>query len=714
MAERIQIRRDTVAQWTSVNPILLEGEIAISLDNSNLFKVGDGVTAWTGLAYQSAAAPSGVIWHDGTGAPTSGLGAQGDYYLDNNNGDYYTKVDGTTWSLRGNLTGPQGLPGTPGTPGDQGPPGDDGADGADGADGRDGEQWFTGAGSPSTEGEVGDLYLQDVTGDYYEKTADPSTWVLRGNLKGAAGTNGLDGTDGADGADGLGVPAGGTTGQVLAKVDATDNNTEWVDQSGGGGSGILQGRWTYKTSTVSGDPSSGNLRLNNSDISLATEVYISQTSDDGTDESLFFTVLEAGDRLYVQEAADGDTFITCTVGTVTDNTGWWTVAITVDSSGADTAISNNAETLVAQASEPNTDHGGLTGLTDDDHPQYLLVDGTRAMSGSIDMGGNTIVDVRSITVTGASSPSVSILDSTNGGIWIGADSDGDVQIQQRTAAGAYEDQLLWFEKNSGIIAQVDVSLNGNNLNSVDTITSTGDLTIDPSGGDVDFAGNSLSNIATINDVNALYIEGTGASVYWHDTNSGTTGQDHFIQTQDGSVIQWKARDDDWSDNGVIHELHWDGTQDFYGDVDMNSNSITNVTNLNGTAVSSLLDSGDIGSTVQGYDADTLKADTNDTLNAGFKVTDDNDGTKSSGTYTPTADGGNHKYIVNGGAFTLAPPTDSCDLVIQVTNNGSAGTITTSGFTQVVGDDLTTTNGDDFMLYVTRNNGFSVLSVVALQ
>lgn len=32
------------------------------------------------------------------------------------------------------------------------------------------------------------------------------------------------------------------------------------------------------------------------------------------------------------------------------------------------------------------DHGGLTGLGDDDHPQYLLVSGTRAMTGNLDMG----------------------------------------------------------------------------------------------------------------------------------------------------------------------------------------------------------------------------------------------------------------------------------------------------------------------------------------
>jgi len=44
-----------------------------------------------------------------------------------------------------------------------------------------------------------------------------------------------------------------------------------------------------------------------------------------------------------------------------------------------------------------TDHGALTGLGDDDHTQYLLVDGTRAMSGDLDMGANDITDVTQIT-----------------------------------------------------------------------------------------------------------------------------------------------------------------------------------------------------------------------------------------------------------------------------------------------------------------------------
>jgi hypothetical protein len=38
-------------------------------------------------------------------------------------------------------------------------------------------------------------------------------------------------------------------------------------------------------------------------------------------------------------------------------------------------------------------HGNLFGLLDDDHPQYLLVDGTRAMIGNLNMGNNNITNV---------------------------------------------------------------------------------------------------------------------------------------------------------------------------------------------------------------------------------------------------------------------------------------------------------------------------------
>ena len=122
----------------------------------------------------------------------------------------------------------------------------------------------------------------------------------------------------------------------------------------------------------------------------------------------------------------------------------------------------------------------------------------------------------------------------------------------------------------------------------------------------------------------------------------------------------------------------------------------------------------IGTDVQAYDADTLKADTDDTLTAGFAATADADGTKTSGTYTPTTAGGNFKTATNNGAHTLAPQTEVSTIIIQYTNDSSAGSITTSGWDKVSGDSLTTTNGHDFMCYLTVIGSFQHLHVVALQ
>lgn len=42
-----------------------------------------------------------------------------------------------------------------------------------------------------------------------------------------------------------------------------------------------------------------------------------------------------------------------------------------------------------------TDHGSLTGLADNDHPQYLLRNGTNAMTADLDMGGFTLTNIGS-------------------------------------------------------------------------------------------------------------------------------------------------------------------------------------------------------------------------------------------------------------------------------------------------------------------------------
>lgn len=124
---------------------------------------------------------------------------------------------------------------------------------------------------------------------------------------------------------------------------------------------------------------------------------------------------------------------------------------------------------------------------------------------------------------------------------------------------------------------------------------------------------------------------------------------------------------------------------------------------------------EIGVDVQAYDADALLADVTKALTAGYTANAKDWGTIASGTVTPTVGNAvsNMQKYVNGGAHTLAPPVGDCSVVIQVTNNASAGAVTTSGFTLVDGA-FTTTDGDDFMCYITVLNGFSHLTIRPLQ
>jgi hypothetical protein len=47
---RIRVRRDTAANWTAVNPVLLGAELGYETDTRKL-KFGDGTSAWNSLPY---------------------------------------------------------------------------------------------------------------------------------------------------------------------------------------------------------------------------------------------------------------------------------------------------------------------------------------------------------------------------------------------------------------------------------------------------------------------------------------------------------------------------------------------------------------------------------------------------------------------------------------------------------------------------------------
>jgi hypothetical protein len=76
MAQQIQLRRDTAANWTSINPILAVGEMGIELVTGQ-FKVGNGVQTWTALPYGGIIGPQGPQGIQGIQGPIGPEGPPG-------------------------------------------------------------------------------------------------------------------------------------------------------------------------------------------------------------------------------------------------------------------------------------------------------------------------------------------------------------------------------------------------------------------------------------------------------------------------------------------------------------------------------------------------------------------------------------------------------------------------------------------------------------
>lgn len=107
------------------------------------------------------------------------------------------------------------------------------------------------------------------------------------------------------------------------------------------------------------------------------------------------------------------------------------------------------------------------------------------------------------------------------------------------------------------------------------------------------------------------------------------------------------------------------------------------------------------------------AATDQVITGGALVTPLSLGTITTGTVTLDPGDRALQSYTNGGAHTLAPGSNNGYLLLDITNNGSAGAITTSGWTKVVGA-FTTTNGHKFRCGCSISTAGSLLTIQAMQ
>ena len=290
------------------------------------FEGGDhpGSADYINLIDTLAALPEGGnVVLNGVGVPSSGTGANGDFYINTSNYDIYGPKTSGSWGSATSLVGPTG------------------------ATGSTGSQGATGA-------------------------------------TGAAGTNGTNGATGDTGPAGPGVSSGGTTGQYLTKVDGTNYNTQWstLDLSGkqdvvanvssteigylDGVTSAIQTQLNAKQAVVSGvnDTEIGYLDGVTSAIQTQLDAKTAKSTLSTTGDIYYASSANTPARLGIGSTGNVLTVASGIPSWAAPSSGGMTLLSTTAMSGASTTVSSIPSTyinlfVVVILSDPQDDGGGL-------------------------------------------------------------------------------------------------------------------------------------------------------------------------------------------------------------------------------------------------------------------------------------------------------------------------------------------------------------------
>ena len=163
-------------------------------------------------------------------------------------------------------------------------------------------------------------------------------------------------------------------GQVLT----FDTTNGWQAETSGSGTSAVNIAWDFSTITTTGDPGVNTFRYNNAIPASITEIYVNDTSDSGADASTILSSMEVGDQLYIQQSDTGPNYLLATIVTVTDNTGWWTIVVTIDDSGVLPVNAQKCGFLFLYSAAGISDHTLLSNIGVNTHAQIEthIADGT--------------------------------------------------------------------------------------------------------------------------------------------------------------------------------------------------------------------------------------------------------------------------------------------------------------------------------------------------
>ena len=362
--------------------------------------------------------------------------------------------------------------------------------------------------------------------------------------QGPAGPTGATGATGPAGAAGQGVPVGGTTGQVLAKTSATDYDTEWVDQTGGGagsvssdditdatvvGKAVLTATDAAAARSAIGAGTSSLALGTTSTTALAGDTAIPNSPDD------IGAATTAQGALADTAVQPADLATVATTGAYTDLTGTPTIPDSADDIGAvPTTRTVNSKALSADITLSASDVGAaatththaesdVTGLTSDLAAKAPLASptftGTPAAP-TATAGTNTTQLATTAFVTTA------VAAGGGGG---GATELDDLTDVDTTTNAPTDGQALVYDSGSSLWVPGDVSGGGGSSTGRDYrwLVPSGHTTVD------EFNDDSLdaawTRVDSSTSANASWGEGADSLVY-HQTvgDSSSTGAGHGL------------------------------------------------------------------------------------------------------------------------------------------------------------------------------------------
>jgi hypothetical protein len=193
--------------------------------------------------------------------------------------------------------------------------------------------------------------------------------------------------------------------------------------------------YTFSTTTTDSDPGSGIVRLNNATQNAATEIYIDDEDNDGTNVSGVIALLAGGNNpssvlgyVTIRKEFAPENFITMKITTLTSASGYTKLVGTVEASSGATPFSDTDNLYFSiDVSGDKGDPGDLSGPGSSTDNAVVRWDGTGGStvqnSAVIIDDSNNITGVAAITATGLASLADITLTAANPEI-LGGDTDG--------------------------------------------------------------------------------------------------------------------------------------------------------------------------------------------------------------------------------------------------------------------------------------------------